>query len=112
MPQIVAENFTTGGRGSPNAWSPASDGNNWTVDSGGPTQSIVSSQGKITGFTTIAAIHLGSATSIDFDVVVRVKVNTGNFTAAGIIARQTATNTFYRARLSSNANTFGIVKTV
>lgn len=112
MTQLAADNFTSGGRGSPNAWSPASDGGNWTVDSGAATLSIVSSQGKTTGVTALTFIHEGSSTSVDFDVTVRVSVNSTNFTAAGVIARQTATNTAYRARLSSNANTFGIVKTI
>src|SRR5882724_10976108 len=112
MSQVAADNFTSGGRGSPNAWSPASDSTNWTVDAGAGTLSIVSSQGKITAVTALTVLHLGTTNSVDFDVTCRIAVNSANYSAAGIIARQTGTTTYYRARFSTSGNTFGIIKTI
>ncbi len=96
------------------SWNPATDGNSWTIDSGAASLSIVSNEGQVTGVTALTFLRLGNATSVDFDVKVRVSGSSTNYTVLGVYGRQTATNTCYRARININVPSqgFALLKTI
>lgn len=101
-------------RSNQSGWGTASDGQTWSTQSGTPTLSIASNEGHATSVTALAYVELGSTTTADIEVLVRVKVSDTNVTAAGVTLRATGTTTFYRFRFNSNSSTqgIGIVKTI
>lgn len=106
---LDADTFTRANSGS---WGTASGGSTWASTLGSPTLSISSNEGHATGITAQAAMQLGSITSVNAEGLVRVRTNNTASSRMGITLRQTATNTFYHGRLSSNANNLTIGKVV
>lgn len=93
-------------------WGTASGGSTWASTLGTPTLSISSNEGHATNITAQAAMQLGSTTSINAEGLVRVRTSSTASSRMGITLRQTATNTFYHGRLSSNANNLTIGKVI
>src|SRR5579875_1141672 len=100
----------TGGRGSPNAISPASDGQNWALLTGASTPSIVSANGlnriSLTNDTAKNVWTLGSRQFTDTDQYVRVYLSAAEV-KAGLVARCTSATSYYRIGLTNG--TFEIV---
>lgn len=99
-------------RANASGWGTASSGSTWATSTGSPTLSTASNEGHATGITAMAAMALGSVTSANAEGLVRVKTNNTSSTRMGVMLRQTASNTFYHSRLSSNANNMTISKVV
>lgn len=108
MTILGADNFANNGRVLTNGWNGSYDGQSWAVVQGGVARWSVTAglggvggKGQITGGTGGQVGFLGSGTSVDCDVRVRVSVSaTGDSVAA--IGRGTAATTNYRARLLNN----------
>src|SRR5581483_8720329 len=96
----------TGGRGSPNPWSPASDGlNNWVQQAGTSTPSIVSAggqnRGQLSGDNSTNVWYLGANKFCDTDQYLRINVS-NTAVKAGLIARSTGSTTYYRADVTGS----------
>ncbi len=101
----------TGGRGSPNAISPASDGQNYSQQSGVATPSIVSVGGlnriQLTGDSVANVFFLGTRQFTDFDLYVRVSVSAAEV-CSSLIGRAASANTYYRASVVSGLFTIDL----
>lgn len=99
---ISQDTMATSGRGSPNAISPASDGENYTTAGAAVTWSFSGSEIAVTGATGAAYALLGSTALKDGEAAVRFSVsNTGD--SAGIVLRYQSSSTQYRIRYNGNA---------
>lgn len=114
MTTFATDTFASGGRGSPNAWSPGSDSNNWTQSRGNQTLSIVSSQGVLTynGSTTTGVMTYAGLTETDTEVLVNGVQGTSNSDIIGAVCRFSNSSNFYAAVIGNTATTFEIRKVV
>ncbi len=100
----------TGGRGSPNAISPASDGQSYSQITGVGSASIVAAGGfnriELTNDTAKNIWALGSRQFTDVDQYVRVYLSAAEV-KAGVVARCTGASSYYRIGLTNG--TFEIV---
>lgn len=112
---LLTDTFLTGGRGSPNTWSPGSDGNNWTQSRGTQTMSYdsVNHQGVLTynGSTTTGVMTYSSQNLLNVEIMVNVVASTGT-TIAGSVARFTSSSNFYACIIGNAANDLEIRKDV
>jgi hypothetical protein len=106
MTILGADNFANNGRVLTNGWNTSYDGQVWAILGGAASHFSVTAgsggvggKGQITGATGAQTAVLGSGTSADQDIRVRVSVTgaTDNVSAFG---RVQAVNTGYRARLT------------
>lgn len=104
----------TGGRGTPNAWSPGSDGNDWVVKRG--DQSLSFTGGKLVftynGDTTAGVVIYSSLTEADQEVLVNVTQGGSNADMCGAVARFVDQNNWYCAVIGESGNTLKIIKDV
>jgi hypothetical protein len=102
MTILAGDHFANFGRVTTNGWNQASDGQTWQILQGTNTHySVVGNKGQITGATSNHVIALGTGTSVDQDVRVRVS-STAVADSVAVAGRMTAFNTAYRARLQNN----------
>lgn len=107
LQQYASDTFTTGGRGTPNAWSPSSDSNadNWVQQTGTATPSIVTAagqlRGQLTGDNSANVWYLGSNQFLDVDQYVRIDVS-NTAVKPGLISRSTGGTTYYRADVTGS----------
>lgn len=113
MTILAQDSFATGGRGSPNAWSPGSDGGNWTQQRGNQTLSIVSSQGVMTynGSSTLGVMTYTSLSETIIEVLVNVTPNASGDIIGAVVCFQDSNN-FYYADIGNVAGKFEIGKDV
>lgn len=100
MPVKGQDSAQSTGRGTPNAWSPASDGQNWSQLNGTSTMSVATVSGlsrlALTGTTSGNVMILGSTTTNSIDLFARFWVQNTNDNV-GLIGRVQNLNTYYRA---------------
>ncbi len=102
MTILGADNYANNGRVLTNGWNVSYDGQTWNILQGGAARfSVVGNKGQVTGGTGGQVAALGSGTSIDQDVRVRVSVS-ATADAVSAMGRATAGTTNYRARLLNN----------
>lgn len=112
---FATDTFASGGRGSPNAISPGSDGGNWSLVTGDQTPSFASNQGV---FTYNASTNLGvwvyasSILQTDQEVLVNVTQGNANGDIAGAVVRCTDANHYYYADLGNSSGNIEIGKKV
>lgn len=99
-------------RANQSGWGTASNGDTWAVTLGSSTLSIASNEGHATGTTSQANVQLGSTTNADAEVLVRCQTSDTNSNRMGVSLRQTASNTFYAAKMNVNSGVFSIGKVV
>lgn len=99
MGTLATDTCLTGGRGSPNAWSPGSDGNNWTQQGSNQTPSFASNQLILTnnGSTSLGVWTYSALTPTSCEVLVNVTPNdvTGGSYIIGAILCQSGSNYYY-----------------
>lgn len=100
MPVKAQDSAQSIGRGTPNAWSPASDGQSWNQLNGASTMSVVTVSGlsrlALNGTTGANVMVLGSTTTTSIDLFARFWVTNTNDNV-GLIGRVVNLNTYYRA---------------
>lgn len=110
-----SDTFATGGRGSPNAISPASNGHNWQQATGTSTLGFTGSAGTLNGTTSSNVLLLGSTTLPCFDVVCFFQPGVTQ-DLMGVVARYNSNGgtNYYRAtcQVSGGIATFKITKVV
>src|SRR5579884_965783 len=74
----LQDTFATGGRGSPNVWSPASSGLNWSHPNGTATLGFTGSQGTLSGDTSKNVMLLGSTILQDADITCHLSSTSPN----------------------------------
>lgn len=100
MSTQITDTFGTGGRGSPNAWSPASPGNcNWTQVTGTSTMGFnqSSSLATLSGDTSANIMTLGKNLLYYTNVVAPCAKATAVTSEIGVMARVVSATTHYRA---------------
>src|SRR6266566_1058113 len=92
----------SGGRGSPNAWSPGSDGQNWAIATGIATLAFSGTRLQLTSANSNTIVFYGTKTVADIEVSHR---STNNAVAdfLGVVGRATASNNYYGARYVSGS---------
>lgn len=101
---LATDNTTSGGRGSPNAISPGSDGGTWTQQRGDQTASFVSNQIVL---TFVATTNLGiwsysGNSNTDQEVLINVYQSSGNTDQVGAVLRYVDNTHFYYADIGNN----------
>lgn len=112
---FAVDTFLTGGRGSPNAISPGSDGYNWTQIRGDQTPSYASNQGVFTyGSTSNLGVwvYASSISQTDQEVLVNLVQSTANNEVAGAIVRCTDDSHFYHANIGNSSGNVEIGKKI
>src|SRR5579884_711179 len=102
------DTFATGGRGTPNQWSPASNGKTWTQQSGSSTLAWTSSAGTLSGATGANVLTLGSDTYTDIDPLCHFSASGSD--TLGVIARASSAQNYYRGDYNPVTGTLNIVK--
>lgn len=112
MTTLATDSALTAGRGTPNAWSPGSDGNNWSQIRG--SQSLSFAANKLvftsTGSGTAGVVTYSTKTSADQEVLVNVTQSASNADMGGALARCSDNAHWYCAVIGESANTFQIIK--
>lgn len=113
MTTFATDTALTGGRGTPNAWSPGSDSHNWTQSRGNQSLSFASNQLVLTynGSTTSGVMTYAALTETDTEVLVNA-VQTATNDIIGAAIRFVDTNNYYQLVLGNTANTLEIRKNV
>lgn len=102
---FAVDSFLTGGRGTPNAISPGSDGSSWTPQRGVQTPSYSSNQGVFTcgSDTHLGVWTYGSMAQTDQEVLVNVLQTSGNDEIVGAVLRCSDSGHFYYADIGNNS---------
>lgn len=108
MTVLEQDTFT---RANQSGWGTASNGDTWATNIGSPTLSIASNEGHATGISAQALLQLGSTTSADAEVLVRVQTSSTSSTRMGAALR-VSTNNGYIGRLSASGNNLVIGKII
>jgi hypothetical protein len=113
MTVLEQDTALTGGRGTPNAWSPASNGHNWTQVRGNQSLSFASSLLILTytSSNTTGILYLGSTSVANQDITLNAQ---GSATSdiIGIAARIGDSTHYYQLELGNTLNTLEIRKNV
>ena len=113
MSTYASDTFSTRSRGAPNAWSPGSDGRNWTQSRGNQTLSFASNQGTLTyNNNTVTGVTYGALTVTDSEVLVNAVQNNTSTSIIGAICRFKDSNNFYSAVIGNTAGLFDIRKDI
>ncbi|HXH26670.1 MAG TPA: hypothetical protein VNG90_02155 [Candidatus Acidoferrum sp.] len=112
MSTYATDTFLTGARGAPNAWSPGSDGANWTQSRSNQSLSFASNQGTMTynGNTTTGIMTYSALTTTDTEVLVNAIQNNNSTSIIGAVCRFKDTSNFYSAVIGNTAGLFEIRK--
>lgn len=102
----ASDSCLTGGRGVPNAISPASDGENWNEQSGSYTPAFTGSEITFTGASSSNIWTLGAQTFIGIDVLCHVDTLTND--TIGVVARFLNTSNYYRGDYNPASGTLTI----
>lgn len=106
MTIIASDTFT---RANQTGWGTASDGTDtWSQAAGSYTNNIVSNQGELTGSTAINFMQLGTQTSADMEMLVRLTGSNPTLSQAKCILRATGSATYYRMGMGTTATKFVI----
>lgn len=113
MTTYGTDTFATGGRGSPNAWSPGSDGSNWTQQRGNQSLSVASNQGVMTynSNTNLGVMTYTSLQKSVIEVLVNVTANSSSDTIGAVLC-YVDTNNFYYADIGNISGKFEIGKDI
>src|SRR5581483_5074749 len=111
MTVLEQDTALTGGRGTPNAWSPASNGHNWTVIRGNQTLSFASNELTLTytSSNATAIIYLGSSSVAAQDITVN-STGSANNDIIGISGRVVDSTHYYQLELGNTLNTLELRK--
>jgi len=111
---FATDDTTTGGRGSPNAFSPGSDTYNWNHIVGTQTPSFASNQLVLTYLSdaNFAVWTYSSISSTDQEVLVNVTQSNQTYEVAGAVLRCADANHYYYADIGNNSGHLEIGKCV
>lgn len=111
---FATDSTTTAGRGSPNVWSPGSDGNNWTQTRGNQTPTFSGTQLVLTYLnnTTLGVWTYSSQSQADQEVLVNVTQGTFATETVGAVLRCANSSNFYYADLGNSSGNVEIGKCV
>lgn len=113
MTTFATDTALTGGRGTPNAWSPGSDSHNWTQSRGNQSLSFASNQLVLTynGSTNSGVMTYGGITVADCEITANaVQVATNDI--IGVVMRFVDTNNYIQLVLGNSANLLELRKDV